>query len=873
MNRTFSLTLARVICVIALALTAVFAVLNLRVPSAGIVQDALLDHDNRYDRWAQQAQVYKGINKGDTLSFVLSFPQGVDAAALAQITRMSEEVRRLFPEGAVWSLASNAVDYRVEQGELQSRPYLSPQLFDAQQRLRPGFDLGQWRRSVSEDESVYGTLIGRNFDYAQIFVFLPENYSEQGVVDRVAQYLEQRPISQLEWLLTKGDIHPAPAYANVSLGGWSVARGLMHYALISDVMFYSTTGLLIATLAAVFSLGSWRQALQVTGVIFVSFVLVRGSIPLLADLGVQFYGQPVYERVYFLLVLSALIVSGISFNVRAFESFNEIWAEHPELDRATIWRLTAPMSVKLNVVAAIAFLNFATLPQIGIRGILEVGVLSALGIVIQRVLVVSLLPALHIVVGGLPNEARSSRFAPWFAAYGRFIDALPRRSGRWLLSMDSRRSLLVSLAITGSAIAAAAVVVVHDMSSPNKWIQVQERPIDYLPGTIVDRGRAVLNQDGGAGFARLSYLLRPRPAEAEQTVSEDPAFLARAQAFSQRVAQLDGAMPVRSIIDKLSQVSLRSPEVGTPLPSSRQQAHELFQLMRWDMDGPRLADNFWNKDGIVLYAAHAADNSRSLREFADATMHLAATEFPDLEVLPFGRLHTYHQTDEYISQGKPLNVLSSFPLVVLICAGWLCWHNRRRAKAPPRARLHPLWTALAISLPFLFAYALIVVLMALLQLPLDQATACATALGINAAIDFDIYVVDDFMQALQRGSSPDEALQQALCERGRVTLIDAKLNAICFSFLMLSPFLPIQRLGLLMIVMLAACAFGALVLMTGVLRSCVRAPRPRPIPQERPLPSAPDGAEQDLTPDAAARASQDPETAPGSAEPDTPVQA
>ncbi|MDT8997903.1 hypothetical protein RQP53_01285 [Paucibacter sp. APW11] len=842
MNRSLSHNAARAICVLALLITAWFALLNLRVPSAGIVQDALLDHSNRYDQWQRDAASIKSINKGDTLSFVLAFPGGIDGAGMAQIVRMSEEVRALFPEATVWSLSSNAVDYRVQDGQLQSSPYLGKSLFSGDGQLRSDFTLARWKQAVKDDASIYGTLIGREFDYAQIFVFLPEDYSEQGIVDRVAQYLEQRPISQLEWLLYKGDIKPAKAYANVSLGGWSVARGLMHYALISDVMFYSTTGLLIATLAAVFSLGSWRQALQVTGVIFVSFVLVRGSIPLLADLGLSFYGQPVYERVYFLLVLSALIVSGISFNVRAFEAFNDVWAEHPELDRATLWRLTAPIAVKLNVVAAIAVLNFATLPQIGIRGILEVGVLSALGIVIQRVLVVTLLPALHICIGGLPSDARHSRLAPWFERYKRLIDWLPQQACRQLLAMSPRRSLGVSLAITASALTAALIVVVHDLSQRDKWILVQERPIDYLPHTIVDRGRALLNQPGGAGFARLSYLVLPRSEGHELAASEDPAFIARVQAFQQRVAALPGAMPVRSIIDKLSQVSARSPDVGQPLPATRQQAHELLQLMRWDLDGPRLADNFWSKDGFVIYAAHAADNSRSLREFADATMRVAAEDFPDLRVLPFGRLHTYHQTDEYISQGKPLNVLSSFPLVIVICAGWLCWHNRRRAKAPPRARLHPLWTALAISLPFLFAYALIVVLMALLAIPLDQATACATALGINAAIDFDIYVVDDFMQALQRDASPDEALHQALHERGRVTLIDAKLNAICFSFLMLSPFLPIQRLGLLMIVMLAACAFGALVLMTGVLRSCVRPPRPRPVPVARELPAPTDSS-------------------------------
>ncbi|HLO94449.1 MAG TPA: hypothetical protein VK195_09035, partial [Burkholderiaceae bacterium] len=715
----------------------------------------------------------------------------------------------------------------VDAGSLEGRAHLSATDVDAHGRLRSGFDMAAWREAVRQDRSVFGSLVGPQFDSTQIVVFLPEDYSEQGVVDRVARYLEKREISQLEWLLFKGDIRPVAEYANVSLGGWSVARGLMHYALISDVMFYSTVGLVIATLAAMLALRSWRQALQVSGVIFASFVIVRGLIPLMADLGLSFWGQPVYERVYFLLVLSALIVSGISLNVRAFEAYNEAWAAHPGLDRAALWRLVAPIRHKFNVVVFIAFLNFATLPQIGIRGILEVGVLSALGVLVQRVLVSTLLPALHLCVGGCPADAgtdtKASRWGRISQAVEHSLRRVPEAAHGLLARLSPRGSLLLSLSVTGLALAGAAVVVVHDMRSTRPWIAVQERPIDYLPHTIVDRGRAVLNRPGGAGFARLSFLVLPAQPREGVVAMDDPAFLASARALQLRLQALPGAMPVQSILDKLSQMSQRSPDIGQPLPQTRQQAHELLQLIRWDLENPRLAPYFWSDEGLVVFAAHAADNSRELRLFAEEVM-AAARDFPELRVLPFGRLHTYHQTDAYISQGKPINVLSSFPLVVGVCFAWLAWRQRRRPGHPAsrRQRLHPLWTAMAISLPFVFAYALIVVLMAALSLPLDQATACATALGINAAIDFDIYLVDDFLHALRRGATPDEALREALAERGHVTLIDALLNGICFSFLMLSPFLPIQRLGFLMIVMLAACAFGALVLMAGVLRACVR---------------------------------------------------
>lgn len=837
-------TRARWLVLCALLITGWFVALNLRVPSAGIVEHALLDADNAFRRWQTQANAHPAISQGDTLSLVLDFPGGVTPQGLQQVADMSQQVQALFPEAVVWSLAANAYDYRADQGQLTSQAWLQP--------LPTAAQLPAWKAALQGDPAAYGTLIGRDFDYAQIFVFLPENYHEQGITDRLAEYLEQRPISEIEWLLWKGDIHPAPQFANVSLGGWSVARGLMHYALISDVLFYSTVGLVIATLAAVLSLGSWRQALQVSGVIFVSFVLVRGSIPLLADLGLRFDGQPVAERVYFLLVLSALIVAGISFNVRAFEAYNEAWRRQPDAPPAQLWAQVQPLGTQLNVVALIAMLNFATLPQIGIRGILEVGVLSALGIAYQRVLVATLLPALHLLVGGTPgdfNARRHPRLARVTAAYQAAAQAFPQWACCFWLRRSPRHSLAWALGLTGLTLGAALLIVAHDALSPHKWVQVLERPIDYLPHTIVDRGRAILNREGGAGFGRLAFMVLPQNPHAPKAPNapqgtapgpavEDPAFIARVWALQNDLAQLPGAMSVHSILDKVHQVAQRHPDRPAPtdapaLPRTRQQAHEDLQLIEWDFDQPRLARYFWSNDAYVLFAAHPADDSRSLRLFAEQAMALAHSRYPDLQVLPFGRLHTYHQTDAYISQGKPLNVLTSFPLVVAVCALWLLW-ARRQGRPAGHHGLHPLRTALAISVPFVFAYALVVVLMALLRLPLDQATACATALGINAAIDFDIYVVDDFQRALHSGHTPDQALHHALAERGHVTLIDAKLNAVCFSFLMLSPFLPIQRLGLVMLVMLLACAFGALFLMTGVLRSCVS---PRAVPQPLPTPT------------------------------------
>ncbi len=821
----WSVTKARWLLVLSLVVLGFFGWQNLQVKNAGIIQDALLDPHNPYVLWQQQAEQDPELNTGETLSFVLSFPEGLQQQDLVQLVRMTEQVRQLFPQGVVWSLAANSYQYQANGGEVKSEPYLPEQWLDQKGLPRFELDLELLKQRVQQDPNLYGPLIGKTFDYAQILVFLPKNYSEQGVADTVAEYLEQRSVSELEWLLWKGDIQPAAEFANVSLGGWSVARGLMHYALISDVLFYSTIGLLVATLAAFFSLGSWRQAVFCSLAIFCSFVLVRGSISLLDDLGLRLFGLPLYERVYFLLVLSAMIVAGISFNVRAFEAFNDAWQHQQDQPHTRLWQSLAPLKTKFNLVALIAIVNFATLPQIGIRGIMEVGVLSALGILYQRILVVTLVPALQLCFGGLPSDLQQSVMASWQQGYSKAVNWLPEQSYLAIVAMNARASALVALSITAVVLGSALAVVGYNSSSEQPLIRVLEKPIDYLPDTIVDRGRQILNQPGHYGFGQLPYLVVPKnPLTAEGfSAVENPLFIHRVYQLQQAIAGLSDSRYATSVLDKLSELSQQTPEIAATLPATAQQAHDLLQLISWDMQDPGLKNYLWSSQGYVLFLSHPADDSKQLRGFAEQVMRLAEAEFPDLQLLPFGRLHSYHQTDLYISQGKPLNVLLSFPLVVGLCFLWL-WRQQQKLRHCSHYSISPLKTSLAISIPFVFAYAVVVLVMAALDIPLDQATACATALGINAAIDFDLYLVDDFRLALDSGKTPDQALQYCLFQRGRLTVLDAKLNAICFSFLMLSPFLPIQRLGFIMLVMLVTCAFGALFLMAAVLRSCVVLP-------------------------------------------------
>lgn len=124
------------------------------------------------------------------------------------------------------------------------------------------------------------------------------------------------------------------------------------------------------------------------------------------------------------------------------------------------------------------------------------------------------------------------------------------------------------------------------------------------------------------------------------------------------------------------------------------------------------------------------------------------------------------------------------------------------------------------AVPLFFSTMVIGMLMWMLKIPLDMATAAIGALAINAATDFSLYFAMTYQRALA-SLSPLEALHSAMREEGRVIVADCLLNTVCFMPLVTSHFLPVQGVGWMMGILLITCALGTLLFMAALLPRCV----------------------------------------------------
>jgi predicted RND superfamily exporter protein len=164
--------------------------------------------------------------------------------------------------------------------------------------------------------------------------------------------------------------------------------------------------------------------------------------------------------------------------------------------------------------------------------------------------------------------------------------------------------------------------------------------------------------------------------------------------------------------------------------------------------------------------------------------------------------------------GKPKNLFGSQWVIILACAGMIHWKRKRMFSCQNqcRWRLSPFWGGQTMSIPLIFSSAMMGLTMIILRIPLDIATAAITALAINASIDFSIYFVDAYQEALV-DLEPIEAVKVAMADKGRIVIKDMILNIVCFLPLCVSQFQPIKDLGWIMGVMLVFCCIGSLAVM------------------------------------------------------------
>ncbi len=747
------------------ALVIVFGYFNWIAERGGILEDPILNKEDIY--YQSNRYVEENTEFADSFKVGIKCPDGITMDVLERLIYWTDALREEFGDSVI-SLSAGIPDTRVIDDTVYIDPYLTRGNLD-------GIDIGKWKGYIRNDPA-YGLLVELDWSAFFIIIMLERGYNDTDVLWRVAELLEDRSISWLE-MLWKTDITPKDP--DLIVAGWPVGRGLLYQILNVDMVKGIAFGLFFVFFLFWLILRCWKQSLVSALLVLVGMEWMRGTIGLFNIVGLDMavLGGPIRERVYILSALSVCIVQGVSFSLHKFETYN----------RTGNWRSAKKVDTLIFNTAAISFFGFITLWSFEVRSIRELGLLSAFAVMYLLMLATVFIPSFGFM--------KPKRFEGTCA--GRYSLSIRKLSYgcAWLARLDPRGYL----ALTGGL-----VILALGFICSGKLV-VGTRPLEYLPGTMPYRASEYLNQEGRSGFAPLSIYVESAGGDIH-----DPRFIRAVSDFQWRIRERSRV--VFSIVDYAQKLSMKLH--GKSLPETREHVEDVFSYLE-DGTYPEVRHQLWTNTGVRTLAFVEMDNSIEIGRFNKFVAGLGK-EYASLRVYAFGDAALYPGEDKYITEGKPKNAGWSEIVVAVFCMGLIALKSRRLHSR----RLSSGIGGFIMSLPFIFASAVTFLLMMALRIPLDVATAMITALAINASIDFSIYYVDAYQEALVRADK-DGAIAIAMMDKGEIIINDILLNSVCFFPLIFSRFIPISRLGWMMVVMITACGIGSLVIMPSVLRYAV----------------------------------------------------
>jgi predicted RND superfamily exporter protein len=767
---------------------------NLITKRGGVMEDAIQNEDDLYYLMDKKAK--EKLQGTEAFLIILRFPEGINSAEdILKAKKYQQYLTDNLKEVTILGLQNldSVINYQNSFYPINFTDVENVVFQDAY----GNFDIEKWKTKMLQQKNLAKFFVDENFQHINFVVYPNQNYDEIELFRNTVEVLEERDIEEWEWFI-KTDIEPADE--NILVAGWIQGRGLMDGALNADVMMGITLGVLGSFLAFFIFTRSFLQSLITSlFVIGLSVLWVRGEIGLLNLLGIE-----IKERVFILMAYTNCIVQGVSFSLHMFESFNEVDKDIPQIEVNRKWRIAKKQVIEsIAITAIIAFVGFATLLNFNVKAIQELGILSALGVLNLWFLSTVLAPALHSLFY-CPKKSKNK-----IVALGKnkpkkkrsFTLIFLNKINHWLASHWLGKILILFILI-GLGLAVF-------VGFKNDELVIGSKTLEYLKGTIIDRSNDYLKQEDNLGFSSFEFIVTANDKESEVFHNLD--FTREVYQFSKEVEKIDNVRGVNSILNTVEQIANVS---GKDFVETDVELKQVFDVYLAEQLTSEITEQLYNAESYRFTITTAAENSNDWGKISDEVLELSKNYSQIDEVLFFGDSALYPQVDSYIIQGKTLNVVTSQVAVVFICVLWLFFTLRRLNNKFKRFTVS-VKTGLVMSLPLLFATECILLVMMIFKVPLDISTAMIGVTAIAASIDFSIYFVAEYKKALF--FTKKDALTESIDKEGNVILMDMFLNQLFFLPLMLSSFIPVQRLGWMLAIMLFFAAIGALLIMPSLL--------------------------------------------------------
>ncbi len=556
--------------------------------------------------------------------------------------------------------------------------------------------------------------------------------------------------------------------AKVLKGGLPYIRQRLMKDVRRDAVFIIPMALLIMLLVLKLSLGEWKSVLMPFSVVVLSTAICMGMIPLLGW----------KMSIITLLVPIILVAVANNYGIYLVARYQEIRLKGTQVSKTGIIR---ELFGSLNM--PILFSGLTTIA--GILGLLahsiiparQVGILAASGITVALAMSLILIPAMIYI-----RSNGSTASEPVKAKTGGFERFLNK--------------LATKIIMHPGRIIAGFVLITLLVASGMTLLKIETNQEKYFPKNNPLRvaSDAINNKFGGS-----------------QTISvmvsgdiKDPRVMLGIDRMTTRIGEIEGVGQVFSISQAVREMSKGVFSEGESsydqIPRTREAIAQLFELynMSGDPDDFKQMMNLENTKAHVLIKLSNPGNSviRNVKaEIEEITKDIPA------ETTVGGYAIIMADFASSIIKGQVTSL--SFALItvfILLAIIFRSFKGGLIGSVP-----------LAASILIIFGF------MGFTGIALDAATALLSSIMIGVGVDFTIQYIWCFNNQIKKGHSYEESTKAAMGTIGRSIIINGCSVMAGFSALMLSGFTSIRFFGYLVIISIASCLAGALILIPAIL--------------------------------------------------------
>lgn len=532
--------------------------------------------------------------------------------------------------------------------------------------------------------------------------------------------------------------------------------------------------------------------LLITIILWVLFRRVIGLVPPLACILVSLvwtFGFMAWMRIPLsmitMIVPVFLIAVGTAYSMHIMAAYLVRIKQIPSRRQAAAATLvdTAIPSI-LAVMATVVGLSSLWVNHI--TAIHEFALFTIFGMGSLLVILLTLFPALLVLIPSPPNPSRINRHQ-WV---NRFLEQII------VLTLKHRRLILV----------ATGIITLFCVAGLG-MIRVETNPMTFFrKNTTISHHFHDIYQDLSGSFPVHVVL-----EAGKNDYFENPTHVAALNQLQQYLEKLPGVDKAVSFADYVKLVNYASNQYDPAFYSLPEKAFEMRLIINnyKSLFGKDMLDRFmdptFSKTNILLYT-HLSSSREFLRLretiISHTNLNMPKALKPEklkMDITGFGMVVAASSHLLTTSQIKSLAIA----LVVILLIMWLLFLSAK--------------VGLIALIPNIFPIMVNFGVMGWFRIPLSMETSLIASIAIGLAVDDTIYYLFRYNREFKKDLDKDRALSDTLRHIGRPILYTTLAIGIGFSVLMLSHFKPTAIFGLLMVITMLAALVGDLIILPALM--------------------------------------------------------